>query len=52
MKISVVLNRDWSLKMANRIFGDWENKLIIYGYRKPLGSRTYYSERRGNAKRV
>jgi len=27
--------------MANRIVGDLENKLIIYGYRKPLGSRTY-----------
>ncbi|MFB9324500.1 hypothetical protein ACFFSY_00925 [Paenibacillus aurantiacus] len=27
--------------MANRIVGDLENKLIIYGYRRPLGSRTY-----------
>ncbi|WP_028588823.1 hypothetical protein [Paenibacillus massiliensis] len=27
--------------MAYRIVGDLENKLIIYGYRKPLGSRTY-----------
>jgi len=40
-KISVVSNRDGSLKMANRIVGDLENKLIIYGYRKPLRSHTY-----------
>ena len=26
--------------MTYRIVGDLENKLIIYGYRKPLGSRT------------
>ncbi|TQR47186.1 hypothetical protein [Paenibacillus popilliae] len=27
--------------MANRIVGDLGNKLIIYGYRKPLRSHTY-----------
>ncbi|WP_145331109.1 hypothetical protein [Paenibacillus xylanexedens] len=27
--------------MAFRIVGELENKLIIYGYRKSLGSRTY-----------
>ncbi|MCY9583019.1 hypothetical protein [Paenibacillus alvei] len=41
MKISVMLNKDGVLKMANRIVEDWGNKLIIYGYRRPLGSRTY-----------